>query len=153
MATIVLYDGECGFCRWAVAWALERDRDGVLSVAPIQSPTGAQLLADLDPAERLRAVHVVHDDGRRESGGAAARAVLEATARPLARLAGMSPRATELVYRLVAGNRSRVSRLVPRRAKLRADRLLAATPAPRSGTPAGSPRTAAGDPPRHGGSR
>ena len=149
---IVLYDGDCGFCRWMVAWALERDRDGVLTVAPIQSPAGERLLADLEPAERLRSVHVVHDDGRRTSGGAAAREVLEVTARPLARLAAFSPRVTDLVYRLVAGQRSRLSRLVPRRAKLRADRMLGAKPAPRFGTRAGSPRTGGGGPPRRGGS-
>jgi predicted DCC family thiol-disulfide oxidoreductase YuxK len=149
---IVLYDGDCGFCRWMVAWALERDRYRVMEVAPIQSPTGERLLAGLEPAERLRTVHVVRDDGRRTSGGAAAREVLEVTARPLARLAAFSPRATDLVYRLVAGQRSRLSRLVPRRAKLRADRMLGATPAPRSGTPAGSPRTGGGGPPRRGGS-
>jgi DCC1-like thiol-disulfide oxidoreductase len=121
MATIVLYDGECGFCRWTVAWALERDRNGVLSVAPIQSPTGDQLLADLDPAERLRAVHVVHEDGRRESGGAAVRAVLGVLppARRFARLAG-----AEWAYRLVAAERGRISRLVPAKSKARADALL-----------------------------
>jgi predicted DCC family thiol-disulfide oxidoreductase YuxK len=124
---IVLYDGECGFCRWTVAWALERDRNQVLTVAPIQSSTGARLLADMEPAERLRSVHVVHDDAGRESGGAAVRDVLRAlpSARLLARIAGVSPRASELAYRLVAGRRREVSRLVPKRAKLRADDVLA----------------------------
>jgi predicted DCC family thiol-disulfide oxidoreductase YuxK len=122
---IVLYDGNCGFCRWTVAWALKRDRDRLLTVAPIQSPTGDRLLAGVDAAERLRAVHVVHDDGRHESGGAAAQAVLRVSARRLARLAGISPRLVELVYRLVAGNRARLSRLVPAGAKQRADRMLA----------------------------
>ena len=75
---IVLYDGDCGFCRWTVAWALKRDRNGVLEIAPIQSPTGDRLLADLPPAERLSSVHVVGDDGGRESGGAAVREVLDA---------------------------------------------------------------------------
>jgi predicted DCC family thiol-disulfide oxidoreductase YuxK len=124
---IVLYDSDCGFCRWTIAWALKRDRNHVLGVAPIQSSTGAELLADLDPAERLESAHAVHDDGRRESGGAAVRTVLEVlpSARPLAWLAGLSPRLTEAVYRLVADHRSAVSRLVPARAKRRADALLA----------------------------
>jgi predicted DCC family thiol-disulfide oxidoreductase YuxK len=124
---IVLYDRDCGFCRWTVAWALRRDRDGALQVDTIQSETGERLLADMDRAERLRSAHVVHDDGRRSSGGAAMRDVLQAlpAARPLGRLAGVSERATERAYRLIADNRSAVSKLVPRAAKQRADRLLA----------------------------
>jgi predicted DCC family thiol-disulfide oxidoreductase YuxK len=124
---LVLYDDDCGFCRWTVAWALRRDRDGALDVAPIQSETGERLLADLAPAERLRAAHVIHADGRRSSGGAALRDVLDAlpSARRWARAAGAWPAATDVAYRLVAVHRSRVSKLVPRRAKLRADRLLA----------------------------
>jgi predicted DCC family thiol-disulfide oxidoreductase YuxK len=146
---IVLYDEDCGFCRWTVAWALKRDRDRALEIAPIQSAAGEQLLADLAPAERLRAAHVVNDDGRRESGGAAVREVLNAlpSAHPLARLASIP-----IVYRLAARHRSRISRLVPRRSKLKADQLLGATPAPRSCTPAESPRTAAGGLPRREGS-
>jgi predicted DCC family thiol-disulfide oxidoreductase YuxK len=121
MGTIVLYDGDCGFCRWMVAWALERDRDHVLTVAPIQSPTGERLLADLEPAERLRSVHVVHDDGRRTSGGAAVREVLGVlpAARRFAPLGG-----AEWAYRLVAAQRGRISRLVPAKSKARADELL-----------------------------
>jgi predicted DCC family thiol-disulfide oxidoreductase YuxK len=124
---IVLYDEDCGFCRWTIGWALRRDRDRVLEVAPIQSPTGERLLAGLDPAERLRSMHVVHVDDRRESGGAAVREVLKAlpSVRALAWLAGSSPRSTERAYRLIAEHRSRLSRLVPRGAKLKADDLLA----------------------------
>ena len=118
---IVLYDDDCGFCRWTLAWALKRDREGALETAPIQSPKGAELLADLTPAERLREVHVVHDDGRRQSGGAAVSAVLTALPgpHPLARVAGIPA-----VYRLAAANRSKLSRLVPQRSKRAADQLL-----------------------------
>ena len=79
-------------------------------------------MADLPPEERLRSAHVVYPDGRRESAGAAARAVLEAlpSADALARLTGASPRATEVVYRWIADHRSLVSRLVPADAKRRA---------------------------------
>jgi predicted DCC family thiol-disulfide oxidoreductase YuxK len=123
---IILYDGECRFCRWAVAWALDRDERRAVHVAPIQSSTGARLLADIAPAERLREVHVVHDDGRRESGGTAARAVLSAlpSTRRLARLADLSPRATDALYAFVADHRGQFGRLVPDRAKRRADRVL-----------------------------
>jgi predicted DCC family thiol-disulfide oxidoreductase YuxK len=127
VSLLVLYDRDCGFCRWTVAWALRRDRAGVLEVAPIQSDTGTRLLADMDPAERLRSAHAVHADGRRSSAGAAMRDVLEAlpATRRLGRLAALSDRATELAYRFVANNRSMAGRLVPQSAKERADRLLA----------------------------
>jgi predicted DCC family thiol-disulfide oxidoreductase YuxK len=111
---IVLFDSDCGFCRRTLDWALARDRDHLLEPHPIQSATGAELLADLDPTERLRSAHVIHDDGRRESGGAAMRAVLDVlpSARRLAWLARLSPRATDAGYRVVARHRSFFGRLV-----------------------------------------
>jgi predicted DCC family thiol-disulfide oxidoreductase YuxK len=114
---IVLYDGECRFCRWTIAWALERDAHRALAVAPIQSPAGARLLADLPAAERLRSLHVVHDDARRASGGAAVRDVLDAlpSARALAWVASRSPRFTDFIYGVVARHRGQIGRLVPRR--------------------------------------
>jgi predicted DCC family thiol-disulfide oxidoreductase YuxK len=113
---IVLYDGDCGFCRRSVEWALKRDRNHVLTAETIQSPTGERLLADLTPEQRLREAHVIHDDGRRESGGAAARAVLNAlpSTRGLARVVSVSPGLTERGYRFVANHRGLFGRLTRR---------------------------------------
>jgi predicted DCC family thiol-disulfide oxidoreductase YuxK len=124
----VLYDESCGFCRWAMAWAVRRDRDRVLVAVPIQSPLGGELLADMVSGERLRAAHVVGEDGSRRSGGAAGAQVLSALAptRALGRLASGFPRATELLYRVVAGRRHSFGRLVGAEARRRADELLAA---------------------------
>jgi predicted DCC family thiol-disulfide oxidoreductase YuxK len=140
---IVLYDGDCGFCRRSVDWALRRDLERRLTATPIQSSMGEYLLADLTPEQRLREVHVINDDGRRSSGGAAVKDVLKAlpTTRGLARVVSVSPRMTQLGYRLIANNRGLFGKLVRAR------------PAPRSCTPEGSPRTGGGDPPRRGGSR
>jgi predicted DCC family thiol-disulfide oxidoreductase YuxK len=111
---IVLYDSDCGFCRWTLNWALARDSNHVLEPHPIQSDTGAELLSDMDPEERMRSAHVVHEDGRRESAGAAMRAVLDVLppARRLAWLARISPRATDAAYRVVARHRGAFGRLV-----------------------------------------
>ena len=126
---IVLYDTDCGFCRWAMAWAVRRDHHHVLVTVPIQSPLGSELLADIDLRERLRSAHVVGDDGRRRSAGAAAAEVLGVLPRTqgLARLAHRLPSTTALLYRVVAKRRSGFGRLVSNKARLRADRLLQTT--------------------------
>lgn len=123
---IVLYDADCGFCRWAMAWAMRRDHRNVLVTAPIQSSLGAKLLADVVPSERLRSAHVVRDDGCRRSGGAAAADVLSALpqTRVLGRLVRGLPRITDLLYALVAVRRKSFGRLVGEEARRRADDVL-----------------------------
>src|ERR1700730_5258081 len=66
---IVLYDGDCGFCRWSLAklLALDRRRRGAL-----ETPAAAALLADLTPEQRAASWHLIAPDGRRWSAGAAA---------------------------------------------------------------------------------
>jgi predicted DCC family thiol-disulfide oxidoreductase YuxK len=123
---IVLYDADCGFCRWAMAWAVGRDHHHVLVAVPIQSRLGAELLADVVSSERLRSARIVREDGCRRSGGAAAAEVLGAlpATRALGRLASSMPRSTALLYSLVAARRKSFGRLVGREARRRADELL-----------------------------
>src|SRR6185436_11986729 len=92
---------------------LQRDRDRRLTATPIQSPIGEYLLADLTPEERLRQVHLIHDDGHRSSGGTAVKDVLEAlpSTRGLARVVSVSPRMTQVGYRFVANHRTLFGRL------------------------------------------
>jgi predicted DCC family thiol-disulfide oxidoreductase YuxK len=129
---IVLYDADCGFCRWAMAWAMRRDHRHVLVAVPIQSPLGSELLVDVAPSERLRSAHVVRDDGCRRSGGAAAADVLSVLppTRMLGRLARGLPGATALLYGVVAARRKSFGRLVGREARRRAEDLLGAPSAP-----------------------
>ncbi len=129
---IVLYDADCGFCRWAMAWAVRRDHRHVLVTVPIQSPLGAEILVDVAPSERLRSAHVVRDDGCRRSGGPAAADVLSVlpSTRVLGRLARSLPRTTALLYGVVAARRKSFGRLVGKQARRRADDLLGATCAP-----------------------
>lgn len=106
-ALTVLYDADCGFCRWSVGRLLALDRAGRLLPEPIQSAVGARLLAGIPPAERLRSAHVVTADGRVASGGDAVALLAEvapgaAFTAPLARTLAPASRAA---YRLVAGNR------------------------------------------------
>ena len=123
---VVLYDADCGFCRWVAAWALRHDRHDRLVAAPIQSPLGAELLGDLSPGERLASAHAIGADGPRRSGGAAAAAVLEAldATALLGRLARRLPAVTSRLYRAVAARRVAVGHLVGKGARRRADSLL-----------------------------
>ncbi|HEX3911328.1 MAG TPA: DUF393 domain-containing protein [Solirubrobacteraceae bacterium] len=126
---VVLYDADCGFCRWAMAWVVRHDPDRALVPVPIQSPLGGELLADLSPEERLRAAHTVTGDGMRHSGGAAAADVLSAlpSTRLLGRLAHLWPGAAAVLYRVLAARRADLGRLVGSEARRSADALLQAT--------------------------
>jgi predicted DCC family thiol-disulfide oxidoreductase YuxK len=126
---IVLYDSDCGFCRWAMAWALGRDDRHVLVPVPIQSPLGCELLVEIPPSERLRAAHAIAADGSLSSGGAAATQVLSVLAptRALGQVAASVPSVTALLYGVIAARRTSFGRLVGSQARQRADALLAAT--------------------------
>lgn len=128
---IVLYDADCGFCRWSMAWAVRHDARRRLVAVPIQSPLGAELLAELAPDERLRSAHVITEDGSRLSGGPAAADVLSALpqTRMLGRLAHGLPRTTAALYGLVAARRQSFGRFVGSDARRRADSLLEASSA------------------------
>ncbi len=103
----LLWDGDCGFCRRAVAWAKRRDkRDRFLAVSYQQAPSPPMTPALYAACEK--AVHVVREDGTILRGGRAALFVGEHIGfRGLARLASLPPLiwAVELGYRVVAMNR------------------------------------------------
>lgn len=109
---VVLYDSDCGFCRWSLARLLRWDRDGRLRAAAIQGEEGDRLLADLSEEDRLASWHLIAPDGRRYSGGAAAgpMARLLPAGAPIALLAETFPRTTDRVYRWVARNRDALGR-------------------------------------------
>jgi predicted DCC family thiol-disulfide oxidoreductase YuxK len=109
---VVLYDADCGFCRWSLDRLLRWDRHGRLRAAPIQSEEGERLLADLSEEDRLASWHLVTLDGRRYSGGAAAAplARLLPGGPPVALLADTFPRTTDRLYRWVARNRDSLGR-------------------------------------------
>src|SRR5207248_892628 len=69
---VVLYDQDCGFCKWSLAKVLRWDHSKRLRAVPIQSEEGARLLADVPPDQRLESWHFVDRDGKRFSAGAAA---------------------------------------------------------------------------------
>ncbi|HYH54708.1 MAG TPA: DUF393 domain-containing protein [Solirubrobacterales bacterium] len=118
----VLYDGDCGFCKWLLAGLLRFDRAGRLRPVALQRPEAEALLADLDPAERMASMHIVAPDGTRTSAGEALPALLGLLSggRVPAAILGRFPRLTGAGYRWVAAHRIGISRFVPRRWKQRA---------------------------------
>lgn len=126
-AVTVLYDRDCGFCRWSVGRLLAWDSGGRLRPVAIQSEEGERLLADLAPAQRLASAHAIDAAGRRTSGGDALAQVAEALpgGRPLAAVARRAPGLARACYDAIAGRRPLLGRLVSDRAKERADRRIA----------------------------
>ena len=110
----LLYDEDCGFCRWSADLLRAWDREHRLRFLPIQAPGGQALLSAVPAAARLDSVHVVTPDGRLWSAGAAIAPVFSLLpgGRPLAAIARAVPGATERVYRAVARRRSRLGRLL-----------------------------------------
>lgn len=125
-ALTVLYDEDCGFCRWAIARLLAADRHGRLAVESIQSASGQRLLAHLPPQERLAAAHAVDPRGRVFTGGDAVAPILRILrgrrAEPAPHVAALPAR---LVYRLVAGNRALLGRAVTSGMRTRATEAIA----------------------------
>jgi len=109
---ILLYDSDCGFCRWSVDRILRWDRGGKLRPVALQSREAEELLTGMDRERMMASWHLVTSDGRIYSAGDAAKPLLELLprGRPLALLAGVFPPATNAAYRLIARNRDRLGR-------------------------------------------
>ncbi len=112
--TAVLYDADCGFCRWSLRKLLAWDRRARLRAVALQSPEADRLLADVPAALRMDSWHLVTPSGDVRSAGRAVAPLLELLpgGRPLGALASVSPPLTDAAYALVARNRSRLGRLV-----------------------------------------
>jgi predicted DCC family thiol-disulfide oxidoreductase YuxK len=122
-AAILLYDADCGFCRWSAARILRWDRRRGLRAVALQDPEADRLLAGMAPERRAASWHLVAG-GR---GIASARAVSGGAAvAPLARLlpggtvvaaiAETLPGLTDRAYRWVAAHRDGLGRALGARA-------------------------------------
>ena len=117
-ATTVLFDADCGFCRWSTDKIRAWDRHGNLRFVALQSAEATALLSEVDPGLRFASWHVVDVDGRVRSGGSAVSTVFDLVpfGWPLARLADFAPRLTERAYAVVARNRDRLGRIIGEKA-------------------------------------
>jgi predicted DCC family thiol-disulfide oxidoreductase YuxK len=114
LTTSIVYDRDCGFCRWSLRKLLAWDRRKTLTPVALQDPAADRLLASIPEQARPDSWHLVTSDGRVYSAGAAAAPLLRLLpgGRPLAFLAAAFPDVTEAAYRSVARHRSRLGRLV-----------------------------------------
>ena len=115
---LLLWDGDCGFCRRGVLQLERRDRQKAFRAVPYQQAPSPPMTAELREA-CARAVHVVTPDGRVLRGGRAVLYVLGRLGHPrLAGLLSVPPLVwgVGLGYWLVARNRQLFSRLLFRRA-------------------------------------
>jgi predicted DCC family thiol-disulfide oxidoreductase YuxK len=113
-APVVLYDEDCGFCRWSADRLRAWDRRARLRFAPIQGQAGDRLLHDIDPATRLGAMHLVTPDGTVRSGGGALPPLVRQLpfGRPVAAVLAVWPGATDRAYRWVARHRVRLGTML-----------------------------------------
>lgn len=124
----VLYDADCGFCRWCLAGLLSLDRQRRLRPVALGTPEADALLAPMSPERQFASWHLVDPDGRVGSAGAALPSALRLI--PGGRLPGAVlgrlPALSEHGYGWVAGHRSQLGRFVSAGARTRADTLIAA---------------------------
>jgi predicted DCC family thiol-disulfide oxidoreductase YuxK len=112
--TVLLYDSDCGFCRWAVDKILAWDHRRRLTAVALQDPDADALLPGVDSDTKMRSWHLVTPDGTVHSGGAGAAPLLRLLPGGRAPAAFLSafPGVTGRAYGLVARNRDRFGRLV-----------------------------------------
>ncbi|HEX6586052.1 MAG TPA: DCC1-like thiol-disulfide oxidoreductase family protein [Solirubrobacterales bacterium] len=123
---MLLYDEDCGFCRWTLSKVLAWDRRRALRPVPLDSPEADRILAGMSPDQRAASWHLLDPDGRVQSAGAAFPSLFRLLpgGRPLAAVSARAPRLSERGYRFLADRRSRLGRLVTDGAKRRADRRI-----------------------------
>ena len=123
----VLYDDQCGFCAWCMAWLLRADRARRFAPVAIESEQGRRLLEGMPDEQRLASWHVCDGSGLLASGGGAVAQVFEQlpAGAPAAALARRAPKTVERAYAWVAAHRSGLGELLPRASKARARDLIA----------------------------
>jgi len=116
----VLYDEDCGFCRWSAAQLRALDRRRRLELVPLQHAAAHPArpeLAALAGARDLRAqIHVLRHDGSVRAGGGAMLEILDALPggwllRPWQLLPGVEA-IVDAGYRWVAARRDTFGRLL-----------------------------------------
>ena len=122
----ILYDADCGFCKWTLAKLLAWDRRRRLQPVSLQDPQANALLRGMEDERKMRSWHLVGADGTIYSAGEAAAPLVRLLpgGRPLAAVLSSLPRTTERLYAWVAASRGRLGPLVSRAAVARAEKRI-----------------------------
>lgn len=120
--TVVLYDRDCGFCRWSLARVLDLDRHRALRPVALQAPEADDLIGSMPSRRKFASAHIVTPEGSVYSGGdAIAPLVRVLPAGPnLAPVASFLSLPLGAGYRLVVRSRGVLGRLLPSALKDRA---------------------------------
>lgn len=119
---MVLYDRDCGFCRWSLAKVLAWDRGHRLRPVALQDAHAKGLLGDISHERMFASAHLVTLEGEVYSGGDAVVPILRLLpgGAPVAAVATMMTRVSRVGYDWVARNRGLLGRPLPEWAKARA---------------------------------
>jgi predicted DCC family thiol-disulfide oxidoreductase YuxK len=114
----VVYDDDCGFCRWSAERLRTWDRRHALRFVTLRSDEAERLLAPVPVDRRPRSWHLVTHDGRVWSAGAAVPEVLGLLPGGglLSVVTAAMPDLTETAYTAIARRRSALGRLLGQRA-------------------------------------
>lgn len=113
-AVTLIFDDDCGFCRWSIDKIRVWDRTDRIRLVRLRSTEADRLLAGMPPERRAASWHLVDGDGRVVSGGRAVAPLLRRLpgGRPFAAVASAMPGPTDAAYRLVARNRDRLGAML-----------------------------------------
>ena len=112
---LVIYDSECGFCRWSAATIARLDRDATLAIAPANEVARDELPAGKSPLGQRGSIRLLTKE--RLLDGAGALIAIAAEIRCLAPMAmlvrglGLEP-ILEMAYRGFAPRRGRAAGLI-----------------------------------------
>jgi predicted DCC family thiol-disulfide oxidoreductase YuxK len=111
---VVLYDQDCGFCRWATGKLLAWDRRGRLRAVALQSSETDQVLPGMGRDQQMASWHLLTPNGRVRSAGRAVAPLLRLLpgGRPLAVVAESFPGTTDRLYDWISHHRERLGSLL-----------------------------------------
>lgn len=111
---VLLYDADCGFCRWSLDKILARDRDHRIRPLPLHTVEADAYLPGMDEKTKMASWHLVLPDGTVRSAGDAVEPLVRLLPRgtPIAAVAGLAPGLARVAYRIVARNRDTFGRML-----------------------------------------
>lgn len=104
---LILWDGECGFCRRCIGWVRRRDAQKIFNDSPYQTAPSPPMTPELRAACE-NAVHVTMGDGTTLRAARAALFILGRVGHPIIANILLTPPFiwfAEIGYRIVAGHR------------------------------------------------